>query len=327
MFARDARPLANSFSDWQHGSMRMPWAKSKGEQLDLLDSVPAAESYVTPSTSPPPSAAGQALFVATSVLYEDAGNPRTELPEDELAELTEDIRQRGILQPIVVHPSDGAGRYRIHFGALRWRAAQRAGLDQVPVVVRDAPADPYAQVAENQKRHGLTPLDLARFIRGRIDAGESNSDVARRLGMNLTTVAHHLSLMELPPVVDDALKSGRCTSPRTLHELAKLHANDPAQVRSLLASGADISRATVSSLRGNHAALTTTVRPAPAPAKLISRALSACDRLEQALMCIDPLEPGMADSAELATLRTRVEGITQRWLPGSDRQTPSQSNR
>lgn len=70
--------------------------------------------------------------------------------------------------------------------------------------------------------------------------------------MNLTTVAHHLSLLELPPALDDALKSGRCTSPRTLHELGKLHDQDPAQVQSLLASGAEISRATVSALRSTQ---------------------------------------------------------------------------
>jgi len=61
-----------------------------------------------------------------------------------------------------VHPANTAGRYRIHFGAKRLRAARRAGLDMVPVVVRDAPGDPYAQVAENQKRHGLTPLQVGR---------------------------------------------------------------------------------------------------------------------------------------------------------------------
>ncbi len=98
---------------------------------------------------------------------------------------------------------------------------------EVPVVVRDLPADRYAQVAENQKRHGLTPLELARFIRAQVDAGDSNATIARQLGMNLTAVAHHLSLLELPPVLDDALKSGRCTSPRTLHELGKLHADRP----------------------------------------------------------------------------------------------------
>jgi len=312
--------------------MRIPWVKSKGEQLDLLDSVPVPVPAPAPPSTPampragkPPG--GHALLVPTSTLDEDPNNPRKAVPEAELAELTEDIRQHGILQPIVVHPADSAGRYRIHFGARRWRAAQLAGLGQVPVVVRDAPADPYAQVAENQKRHGLTPLDLARFIRGRIDAGESNSEVARRLGMNLTTVAHHLSLLELPPALDEALKSGRCTSPRTLHELGKLHDQDPAQVQNLLASGAEISRATVLALRATQAAPPTKTRSAPAPAKLIARALAACDRLEQALKCVDPLNPGMVGHPELATLRAQVEGIAQRWLQGSDRQTPSQAER
>ena len=74
---------------------------------------------------------------------------------------------------------------------MRLRAAQRVGLQEVPVVFRDAPADPYAQVAENRKRHGLTPLDLARFIRARVDEVDSNTAVARHMGMNLTTVARH----------------------------------------------------------------------------------------------------------------------------------------
>jgi ParB/RepB/Spo0J family partition protein len=224
-----------------------------------------------------------------------------------------------------VHAPDGAGRYRIHFGARRWRAAQLAGLDQVPVVVRDAPADPYAQVAENQKRHGLTPLDLARFIRSRIDAGESNSDVARRMGMNLTTVAHHLSLLELPPALDDALKSGRCTSPRTLHELGKLHADNPGQVQSLLASGAEITRATVSALRAvpstrsANAPHALTASQAHRPGQHGMRPIGAGAHTHR------PSDPGMAARPGLNALRARVEGITQRWLEGSDRQTTSQA--
>lgn len=124
--------------------MRMLWAKSKGEQLDLLDSEPGVGAAAKPAAPRPSSKAGQPLFVAMSALHDDPSNPRTELLEDELAELAEDIRHRGILQPIVVHPVDGDGRYRVHFGARRWRAAQLAGLGQVPVVVRDAPAEPYA---------------------------------------------------------------------------------------------------------------------------------------------------------------------------------------
>lgn len=307
--------------------MRMPWAKSKGEQLDLLEAEPVVGVAAKPATPRPSSKAGQSLFVATSALREDPSNPRKELPEDELAELTEDIRQRGILQPIVVHPVDDDGRYRIHFGARRWRAAQRVGLERVPVVVRDAAADPYAQAAGNQKRHGLTPLDLARFIRGRIDMGESNSEVARRLGMNLTTVAHHLSLLDLPPVLDEALKSGRCTSPRTLHELGKLHDEDPDRVASLLSSGDEITRAKVAELR--HTPPTPSVKEefGSASAKLIARAVVACDRLEQALARLERSNVGTAANPELDALLARFEAIAQRWRQGSDGQTPSQAER
>ena len=64
--------------------------------------------------------------------------------------------------------------------------------------------------------------------------------------MNQTTVAHHLALLDLPPALDEASKSGRCTSPRTLHELSKLRDEQPEQVQSLLASGSEITRVTVS---------------------------------------------------------------------------------
>jgi len=221
--------------------MRMLWSKPKSDQLELLDAEPEAPSSApdpddhrsarrigsAPSTRSSTRAAGgndgRPLLVALAQLFEGPDNPRTEFPESEIEELADDIRQHGILQAIVVHPADAAGRYQIHFGAKRLRAARRAGLEEVPVVVRDAPADPYAQVAENQKRHGLTPFDLARFIRAKVDAGESNATLAARLGMDPTTVGHLLALRELPPELDDALKAGRCTSPRTLYELSKLH--------------------------------------------------------------------------------------------------------
>lgn len=108
------------------------------------------------------------------------------------------------------------------------------------VVLGDLPVDRYAQVAENQRRHGLTPLEMAKFIRERVDCGDSNVTIATQLGMNLTTVAHDLSLLELRSELDEALESGRCTSPRTLHELSKLHADNPEQVQRLLGSGAEI---------------------------------------------------------------------------------------
>jgi len=264
-------------------------------------------------------------MVSTASLFEDPNNPRTEFPQVELEELAEDIRRHGILQPIVVHPADGAGRHQIHFGAKRWRAAQLAELLEVPVVVRDAPTDPYAQVAENQKRHGLTPLDLARFIRGRVDAGDSNATVARRLGMNLTTVAHHLALLALPPELDDAMRSGRITSPRTLHELSNLHAEQPNQVSNLLSGGAELTRSRVAAFRtASQTGRASDAAVSPAN-KLVKQINDACDRLERTLGRMTHLSAERTALPELIALRTRIEDIAKLWLKGSDGQTPPPS--
>jgi ParB family transcriptional regulator, chromosome partitioning protein len=83
-------------------------------------------------------------------------------------------------------------------------------------------------------------LDLARFIRACVDAGDSNATIAKRLGIDQTTIAHHLALLELPPELNEAMQAGRCTSPRTLYELAKLHSDEPERPRALLAGDGDI---------------------------------------------------------------------------------------
>jgi hypothetical protein len=88
----------------------------------LSDSAATTASIVT----------GKPLMVPVTSLCEDPNNPRTEFPDAELDELAQSIRQHGILQAIVVHPSDAQGRYRIHFGAKRFRAA---------IQVRPAPSD------------------------------------------------------------------------------------------------------------------------------------------------------------------------------------------
>ncbi len=145
--------------------------------------------------------------------------------------------------------------------------------------------------------------------------------------MNLTMLAHHLSLLDLPTVLDQALKSGRCTSPRTLHELASLHADNPAHVQALLVSGTEITRTTVSALRrspDDGASSAATLSPS---SRLITQANAACDRLECALGRIWPSNSYKVALPELIALRIRVEDITKRWLQGSDRQTPSQTDR
>lgn len=299
-------------------TMRMPWSKSGNLQLDLLDAPTLPEAAPLPLAAPGASARS-ASMVPTANLYEDTNNPRTEIPEAELDELADDIRQHGVLQPIVVHPADAAGRHQIHFGAKRWRAAQRIGLLEVPVVVRDGPANPYAQVAENQKRHGLTPLDLARFIRGRIDAGDSNTTVAKTLGLDLTTVAHHLALLELPPVVDAAMKAGRCSSPRTLYELGRLHAEQPERVAELVAGTEPITRDAVAEIRDTAAQAPAppnadkprTARPDRA-AQLLSRATGLCDKLDATLTRLGQIDIDALPSDDVVSLRQRVAQLARR---------------
>jgi ParB family transcriptional regulator, chromosome partitioning protein len=309
--------------------MRLPWSKPKADQLELLEAdpdLPQAPSVLnakqhaqspTPSRSSKTAAhseaanAGRPLLVPLDRLSEDPNNPRTEFPEAEINELAESIRQHGILQPLVVSPADAIGRHRIHHGAKRSRAARRAGLSEVPVVVRDAPADPYAQAAENQKRHGLTPMDLAQLIRRQADAGDSNATIAKRLGIDQTTIAHHLALLELPPELNEAMQAGRCSSPRTLYELNKLHREEPDRLRALLAGEGDITHSDV------HAARTEAVSTAHAPTQrraqppLLAQADAACARLEIVLDRIAKAEPRVAD-ADLELLTQRVARLSSR---------------
>lgn len=285
-------------------AMRMPWSPSKSQ--DAARVAPNQADFFEARAI----ATGEPLLVSIELLDEDPDNPRTEFPDADLDELAEDIRERGVLQPIVVHPADGTGRHRIHFGAKRLRAARSAGLREVPVVVRAVTADPYAQVAENQKRHGLSPLDLARFIKSRSQSGDSNVTIAKRLGMNLTTVAHHLTLLDLPRELDQALKEGRCTSPRTLHELSKLHREDPERVRALVAGDAEITRTTVTAMLAEPTP-TPTAAAATSTATLLAQANASCARFERTLARLNKAEHE-GHEVDLIALRRRIADLASR---------------
>lgn len=300
--------------------MRLPWRKSNTQQLELLGDAPIVDEEQPAPAGQAPNhrkyTEGQPASVPVASIEEDPANPRADFPDAELDDLAADIRLRGILVPLVVHPASANGRYLLHFGARRLRAARRAGLDEVPVVVRDAPADRYAQVAENLKRASLAPLDLARFIRQQIEAGDSQAEVSRRLGMNLTTVAHHLSMLDLPPVLAEALESGRCWSPRTLHELSKLNDEQPEKVRALIEGQGAITRAAVAALRDAAA-----VAGSSPTARLLHQADAACGRLERLLARIN-VPTDTQSLADLAALRARVEALPRHLPERSDGQTP-----
>jgi ParB family chromosome partitioning protein len=297
--------------------MQVPTRQRGDGQLDLLEqalslSCGSRDDASAPTVIPRRRSDGRPLHVPVALLVEDPDNPGTDTIVSDLDDLVQDIRERGVLQPIVVHPADAQGRHRIHLGARQWRAAQQAGLESVPVVVRHAAADAYAQVAENQVRRGLSPIELARFIKSRVDAGETNAAVARRIGMNLTSVAHHLTLLDLPPELDQAMQSGRCTSPRTLHELTKLRDVAPGAVHALVAGDAEITRASVGTLRMAAAQARSTSASSRSPATLLTRAEAACSRLDRLL---DGLTPASLGDADRGALHRRLMGIASRLEP------------
>jgi len=268
---------------------------------------------------------GLALLVPVDQLDEDPDNPRKKFSPEAIEELAQDIAQRGILQPIVVSDRDEKGRYLIRFGSRRWRAAIQAGLTTVPVIFAVEARNAYDQVAENLKRQNLSPLELAQFIQRRVDAGESNAEVGRQLGMDLSTVAHHLALLSLPPVLDQALRSGRCESPRTLHELSRLHEQHPEQVESLVAGMEPITREAVASLR-DAARVVAPPADKPTPktprpdkmAQALARATGLCDRLDAALQRLN--RSGGIDALphdQLLALRQRVAELAARLTPES----------
>jgi ParB family chromosome partitioning protein len=272
--------------------------------------------------------AGEPLILAVHLIDEDPDNPRTEFPPSELAELAEDIRQRGVLQPIVVAPPGPRGHYMIRFGAKRLRASKLAGKDEVPVVVYRGLFDAYAQVAENLKRHGLSALDLARFMQRRFEAGDSKATIARRLLVDQTTVTHYLALLTLPPVLDAALTSGRCTAPRTLYELARLHEDHPDQVARLVASGEEITRAAVARLRDPVATTAEALPKAPRRAaemrqqaeplrsstgsELVLQAEAIWPQLEQIIDQLKLRAPANEDSDSLLSVRRRLYALAKR---------------
>lgn len=138
--------------------------------------------------------------------------PRQRFDPERLAELAASIREHGIVQPVLVRPvQDG---YELVAGERRWRAAQMAGLDRVPAVVRDFTAAQVMEIAliENLQREDLNPLEEAEAYRRLLEEfGLTQEELARRLGKSRPQVTNTLRLLQLPAAVQAALREGRLT--------------------------------------------------------------------------------------------------------------------
>ena len=151
--------------------------------------------------------------------------PRKHFAADKLEELAASIREKGIIQPLVVTRKDD--HYEIIAGERRWRAAQKAGLHEIPIVIREATPDAIMELAliENIQRQDLNAIEEAQAYRSLVEHFSiSQEDVARRVGKNRTTVTNALRLLKLPDeiqrdIVEERLSMGHARALLALESL------------------------------------------------------------------------------------------------------------
>jgi ParB family transcriptional regulator, chromosome partitioning protein len=152
----------------------------------------------------------------TGALRPNARNPRRSFAAAELDELAASLRERGIIQPIVVRPLRGvADGFEIIAGERRWRAAQRAGLHEVPVVVIEATDAEALQLAiiENVQRADLNALEEAEGYRALMEEfHNSQEEIAKIVGKSRSYIANTLRLLKLPDAVKGYIQTGKLTA-------------------------------------------------------------------------------------------------------------------
>jgi len=138
-------------------------------------------------------------------------NPRRHFGDADLADLAQSIREHGVVQPVVVRPGKEKDHYEIIAGERRWRAAQRAGLTDLPVIVRDVNDRTALELAiiENVQRADLNPVEEALGYQQLVDEHSyTQADLAQVIGKSRSHVANTLRLLKLPDVIRDMLVNG-----------------------------------------------------------------------------------------------------------------------
>ena len=241
--------------------------------------------------------AGELRELPVSLIKPNPGQPRTKFDPEALSALAASIETSGIVQPLLVRPLPD-GSYELVAGERRWRAAQEAGLEKVPAVVRDQAEAERLQAAliENMVREDLNPVEEAKACAALVqDLGLTKEELARRVGRSRPAVSNLIRLLELPDETLELLEEG---------ELSEGHG------RALLgASGNDIRRRLArDAVHGGWSVRETEnrVRLAGQPKARTKRA--AADPEEQAALAAagDALEAALGHEV---AVRTRGDGI------------------
>ncbi|GAB4229761.1 MAG: ParB/RepB/Spo0J family partition protein [Acidobacteriota bacterium] len=159
-----------------------------------------------------PASSGRSSPIVNVPISQVAPNPyqpRMQFPDEELETLAASIRERGLLQPIIVRPT--AEGYEIIAGERRWRAAQRAGLMEIPALIKDVSEQDLLELAlvENVQRADLSPIEEAQAYRLLADEfGLTQEEIAKRVGRSRSAVANLMRLLQLPAEVQAMVLAG-----------------------------------------------------------------------------------------------------------------------
>ncbi|HEY9011693.1 MAG TPA: ParB/RepB/Spo0J family partition protein [Devosia sp.] len=171
-------------------------------------------------------------------------NPRRDFDPDQLEELTSSIREKGVMQPLLVRPTEDPNIFEIIAGERRWRASQRAGLHDVPVIIREVDDKEALELAiiENVQRVDLNPLEEAQGYGQLIDQFDyTQQDLAQVIGKSRSHVANTLRLLKLPQDVRDMLARGELTAG---HARTLITVDDPAALaRQIVVDGLSVREA------------------------------------------------------------------------------------
>ncbi|MDT1986612.1 MAG: ParB/RepB/Spo0J family partition protein [Planktomarina sp.] len=189
----------------------------------------------------------EVLKTATSTKFEtlvpiekinpNPNQPRRYFAENDLNDLADSIRSKGIIQPLVVRPHPNKnGEFEIVAGERRWRASQIAQIHQIPVVVREFSNEDVLEIAiiENIQRADLNPIEEAAGYRQLMEKfGHTQDQVAQALGKSRPHIANHLRLLVLPNDVQDLVIKGKISSG---HARALITSKDPSEIAKLILS-------------------------------------------------------------------------------------------
>lgn len=205
----------NGMNDWverRDGMSSAPLPVQRSRLGRGLASLIGDTSGTTQHARLPPE--GEQKVVAIDMVVSSTLNPRRDFDETDLTELAESIRQKGLVQPIIVRPA-ATGGYEIVAGERRWRAAQRAGLHAVPVIVRELNDQEMLELAiiENVQRSDLNAIEEASGYHDLMDRfGYTQERLAEVIGKSRSHVANTIRLLKLPDTVRKLVREGKLTA-------------------------------------------------------------------------------------------------------------------